>query len=124
MPQQDFIIHARMLEIISWIYPRVITFPQKQRFVLGQQIENCSLRCLRLILEAKEARRSSTALRKLDELNIELAVLRDLLRVAYQMKFLKGKQLAYALKKIDEVGRMRGGWVKNYLPPSDGAPKA
>lgn len=77
-----------MLKTIYWVFERVLDFPKKQRFVLGQQIENCSLNCLRLILEAKEARRKPTTLRKLDEPNIELKVLRDLLRIAYEMKFL------------------------------------
>lgn len=48
----DFVIYRKMLDVTKWNFGRVITFPKKQRFVLGQQIENSCVNCLRLIIEA------------------------------------------------------------------------
>jgi hypothetical protein len=53
-------------------------------------------------------------LRSLDELNVELEVLRSLLRVGFELHFYKADSLAYIIRQIDEVGRMRGGWAKHY----------
>ncbi len=103
-----------MLEIVLWLFQKVNTFPKKQRFVLGQQIENSALACLRLIIEANDSRSVITKLRKLDTLNIELAVLRDLLRVAYEIHFMKLNSLQFVIAQIDEVGKMRGGWARRY----------
>lgn len=114
--KKDFIIYTKMLEIVLWLFEKVNTFPKKQRFVLGQQIENSSLSCLRLIIEANNARRGEVTLDKLDDLNVELEVLRSLLRIAYEIKFIESHSLAYAVQQIDEVGKMRGGWAKRYLP--------
>jgi len=50
--KKDFVIYTKMLEISVWLFDKVNTFPKKQRFVLGQQIENSGLACLRLIIEA------------------------------------------------------------------------
>ena len=44
-----------MLEVTLWLFEKVNTFPKKQRFVLGQQIENSALNCLRYIIQAKNA---------------------------------------------------------------------
>lgn len=107
-----------MLEVTLWLFERVNTFPKKQRFVLGQQIENSALHALRLIIEANNARSKTATLSKLDALNVELEVLRSLLRVAYELHFIKASSLAFATRQIDEVGRMRGGWAKRYLPSS------
>ena len=52
----DFIIQTRMRDVTRWIFEKVNTFPKKQRFVLGQQIQNSSVACLRLIVEANNAR--------------------------------------------------------------------
>lgn len=41
-------------------------------------------------------------------------MLRDLLRVAYEMKFIKANSLQYIIVQIDEVGKLRGGWAKRY----------
>ena len=54
------------------------------------------------------------ALKSLDELNVELEVLRGLLRVGYELHFYKANSLGFIIKKIDEVGKMRGGWAKHY----------
>lgn len=114
----DFIIQTKMLDVTKWLFLRVTTFPKTQRFVLGQQIENSALNSLRLIVEANNARTSAATLTKLDALNVELEVLRSLLRVAYEVKFLKGNSLAFIIGQIDEVGRMRGGWAKRYASRS------
>lgn len=104
-----------MLETLLWIMQKVNTFPKKQRFVLGQQIENSSLVCLRCIVEANEMRDESECLLCLEKLNIELMILRDLLRVAYEMGFMNADSLSYVIGEINEVGKMRGGWFKKIL---------
>lgn len=62
--------------------------------------------------------RGGGTLKSLDELNVELEVLRSLLRVAYELHFLKSDSLGYAISQIDEVGKMRGGWAKHYKSPN------
>ena len=53
------------------------------------------------------------ALEKLHALNVELEMLRSLLRVAYEVQFISGKSLGFIIGQIDEVGRMRGGWARH-----------
>jgi four helix bundle protein len=122
--KKEFIIHTKMLSVTLWLFEKVNTFPKSQRFILGQQIENSALACLRSIIEANNARSSEATLRKLDVLNVELEVLRSLLRVAYEVKFLKGTSLGYIVAEIDEVGKMRGGWAKRYTSVSSGSSKS
>lgn len=110
--KQDFVIYTRMLEVHLWLFEKSGTFPKKQRFVLGQQIENSSLACIRLIIEANNARSPEATSAKLTQLNVELEVLRGLLRIAYEVRFLSTKSLAFITGRIDEVGKMCGGWHK------------
>ena len=112
--KKNFIIHTKMLEVALWLFQKVNTFPKKQRFVLGQRIEQSTLECMRLITEANLAKDPEVACQKLDQLNIELAILRDLLRIAYEMKFLRAESMQYITQNIDEVGKMCGGWEKFY----------
>lgn len=119
MLKKEFIIHTKMLEVVLWLFEKVNTFPKKQRFVLGQQIENSALLSLRYIIEANNAGATQNpggggTLKSLDELNVELEVLRSLLRVGYELHFYKADSLTYIIKQIDEVGKMRGGWAKHY----------
>ena len=84
--KKDFVIYNKMLEINAWLFKKILTFPKQQRFILGQQIQNCSLKCARLIIEANNARDSKAVLETLDDLNNELGVLRYLLEMAYQCR--------------------------------------
>ncbi|NCC20185.1 diversity-generating retroelement protein Avd [Candidatus Saccharibacteria bacterium] len=110
--KQDFIIYTKMLEVVLWTFEKVNTFPKKQRFILGQQIENSSLAALRLIIEANNVRDDQVALKRLEGLNVELEVMRSLFRVAFEVSFIKASSLGYITEKIDEVGRMGGSWQK------------
>lgn len=111
----DFIIYTKMLETVLWLFDKVNTFPKKQRFVLGQQIENSALVSLRYIIQAKNAgSKANRTLGYLDDLNVELEVLRSLLRIAFELHFIKASSLGFITKQIDEVGKMRGGWAKHY----------
>lgn len=110
--KQDFIVYTKMLEVVLWSFEKINTFPKKQRFVLGQQIENSALGALRYIIEANNAREIMLIQEKLQQLNVELEVLRSLYRVAFEVRFIKASSLGYITKKIDEVGRIGGSWQK------------
>ena len=116
----DFVIYTRMLEVELWLFEKVNSFPKKQRFVLGQEIEKSSLQCLRYIIEANNARTPQLTYEKLWSLNVELEVLRGLLRIGYEMKFYNVKSLGYVTEKVNEVGKMCGGWLKRTIAKTDG----
>jgi len=103
-----------MMEILLWLFPKVNTFPKKQRFVLGQQIENTGLEILKLIIQANNEKTSTKKLEYLAEINTQLEILRSLLQISQELKFMSAKSLEYIITQIDEVGRMRGGWAKGY----------
>jgi len=104
---KNFKIYTKMMEVLLWIFPKVNTFPKKQRFVLGQQME-----ILRLIIQANNEKNTTRKLKHLEKMNTELEILRSLLQISQEMKFMNAKSLGYIIGQIDEVGRMRGGWAK------------
>ena len=109
---KNFKIYTKMMEVLLWIFPKVNTFPKKQRFVLGQQIENAGLEILRLIIQANNERDADSKLKYLENMNTELDILRSLLQISQELKFMNAQSLGYIISQIDEVGRMRGGWAK------------
>lgn len=112
---KNFKIYTKTLEILLWIFPKVNTFPKKQRFVLGQQIENTGLEILKLIIKANNQKDKIKKIEYLDELNTQLEILRSLLQIAQELRFMNVKSLEYIITQTDEVGRMTGGWLKNCL---------
>jgi len=107
---QDLSIFEKIYEIILWLYPTVNKFPKSQRFVLGQHIENTILEILTGIIEANQHKYKVPYLKKI---SVKLDKLRILLRLSKDLKFISLRQYKFICTKVNEVGRMLGGWLKS-----------
>ena len=107
---QNLAIFEKTYELILWLYPTVNKFPRSQRFVLGQQIENTILEILKGIIEANQERNKLAYLKKI---SVELDKLRILVRLSKDLRFISIRQYSFAAEKINEIGKMLGGWIKS-----------
>ena len=109
---EQFKIYSKAIDFFVWLFPMVNKFPKAQRFVLGQQIEKTALEVLTLIIRANNQKDQVERKKILAQLDVKIEVLRALLRVAYLLRFLSHQQYEYFLEKVDELGKMLGGWMK------------
>jgi hypothetical protein len=93
-----------------WLYPTINKFPKKQRFVLGQRLENTILSFTLLLIRANYAKSKASIL---EEAREQLYLFVILVRLAKDLKFMSVKQYEFVTKKVYEVGKMLGGWL-NY----------
>lgn len=109
MSFQNLSIFEKTYELILWLYPTANKFPKSQRFVLGQHIENTILKILEGIIEANQERNKSPYLKKI---SVELDKLRILIRLSKDLRFISVKQYGFAANKVNEIGKMLGGWTR------------
>ena len=100
-----------MVELAGWTFDRTAAIPKSQRFTFGQRLDNLALDALMLIVKAifssgQEKRECLTAL------NLLLEQLRVLWRLVQDRRWISQQQLLFVNGKLDEVGRMAGGWLK------------
>ena len=110
---KDLIIFEKMYELNLWLFPMVNTFPKAQRFVLGQQIQTLALRITMGIMRANV---ETQKLPYLKQVSVELDMLRVLTRLAHELRFMSTKQYEFVSKKVTEIGRLLGGWIKSSSP--------
>jgi hypothetical protein len=91
------------------LYPAVRGFPKSQQYLLGRRLEEAALDVLCGLIAANKTRRKQARLRAVDA---ELEKLRLLVRLSCDLRFLGPKRYARLAERIDEVGRMLGGWLK------------
>jgi hypothetical protein len=84
-------------------------FPRKIRFSFSNRIDNLVLDIIEGIIEARYSRKKKDILRRID-LNMEK--LRVLLRMCHDLKYLDHSGYEFASRKINEAGKMVGGWRK------------
>ena len=107
---QNLAIFEKTYELILWIYPTVNKFPKSQRFVLGQHIEDIILKILEGIIEANQERNKIPYLK---QISVNLDKLRILIRLSKDLRFISIKQYGFATNKVNEIGKMLGGWLKS-----------
>jgi len=103
-------IFEKTYELILWLYPTVNKFPKSQRFVLGQQIENTVLEILKGIIQTNQEKSKLTFLK---QISVDLDKLRILIRLSKDLKFINLKQYQFSADKVNEIGKMLGGWIRS-----------
>lgn len=96
-------------DLVLWLVPRVNELPRAQRFVLGDRIEGTALDLLDVLVEA-QYRRDKVAL--LWRANLLLVRLRHLMRLCNDLHLLGAGRYEFVSERIDEIGRMVGGWTR------------
>jgi hypothetical protein len=108
-------IYTALTEIVGWTLDRTADLPKSSRFTFGQRLDNRTLDALELAVRAifsPPARKRAI----LEELNLLLEQLRVLWRLCQDRGWISQQQLVFVVGKIDEVGRMTGGWLKQLSP--------
>ena len=98
-----------MYQLLTWLIPTVDNFPRKQKFVLGDRIENVALDVLDSLITATFTRSRETALA---QANLGLDRLRFLIRLSQDLRLIDMKRYEFACRGLDDIGRMIGGWKK------------
>ena len=93
-----------------WMIKHTEKFPRHHRYSLGVAIENRIQEILGLLLKAKYRREKKTIL---NDVNIELEVLRFQLRLSKDLKILTVKSYGFGSKNLLEIGSQVGGWIKS-----------
>ena len=101
-----------MYQLVRWLIPTVERFPRRQKFLLGDRIQSTALAGLERLVEATFTRSRS---RLLDRVNVDL----DKLRLAKELGYLDTRRYEHVARRIDEVGRLVGGWRRAHREAED-----
>ena len=97
-------------DFLKWLLEKTGKFPKKVRFTFTTRIDNLAIDIVEGIVEARYSKKKADILRRID-LNMEK--LRILLRACHDLAYLDTKGYEHASKKINEAGKMVGGWRKH-----------
>lgn len=89
-------------------------FPKHERYAMASEMRTCMYRILGICIETNHRHYKKTTLTELD---IELDKLRSYIRLAASpdLKYLSVDKYGNWAKKVDEIGRMLGGWIQSEM---------
>ena len=103
-------------EVLAWTLDRTASLPRSQRFTFGQKLDGFMLEIIERIVTARFDPGART--RELRAVNIALEKLRVLWRIVHGRHWISAGQLLFVAARLDEIGRMAGGWMKAEKPRS------
>jgi len=106
---RDLPVFVKWLDFLEWLLPVTERFPKRVRFTFSDRINQLALDVVEDLIEARYTKEKQAHLRRA---NLRLEKLRVLLRLSQRMHFLDYKRFEYAMKYINEVGKMLGGWLR------------
>ena len=107
---EKFPIFVKWFDATDWILDIVEKFPKSVRFTISGRITNLTLDVMEGIIEAIYTKDRSYIL---DRINLYIEKLRVMFRITYKRKYISAKQYEYISGRLNETGKMIGGWKKS-----------
>lgn len=112
----DIPIFAKLYEFYKNLYSALKLFPKRDRYSLGQKLDNITLELFELLFNTT-ATEKDQKLETLQTTSNKLNLLKILLRLSHDNKSINTKMYLSLENNIQELGKMTGGWIK-YLKNS------
>jgi len=103
------LITKKIREMIVYNNIMAKQFPKHEKYLLSNKIRELGYNILELsIIINKKFHKKTT----LTDLNIKHELLRQLVNLSFELKYIDLQKHRVSQSHIDEVGRMIGGWIK------------
>ena len=116
MPPETPTLLVYWESVVDDLMARTGRFPRTLRHSLAGRIDNLALDVLEAIIEARFVREARAE--RLARANLGVEKLRVLARLAHTRRALDTKGLEHLARRLDEAGRMVGGWLNHERSPS------
>ena len=113
---EELLIKKKHVEMMQYAYQAMTHFPKSERFTLCADIKRSMTRVLEFIVRANMTK---NRLPILFDLDVELKVLLEFVRLSYNLKFLPAPKYEICSRLIVELGRMCGGLIKRFRSNSN-----
>lgn len=104
------ILREKFEAVLQYIYVAVRQFPKHEKFALAADIKQTGWHIFRLMTEFIRKTHKKTTLNQID---VELDVLRSQIRMAHEFKYLAFDKYKRLAESLTEVGRILGGLHKS-----------
>lgn len=113
--ESKLLIYQKYIDVINYGYNLLIKFPKTEKYALSSSIRNSMFETLRLILYANKIADKYTRVKILNKIDAEIAMQGFYVRFSYNQKYITSKNYLEWSKRLEEIGKILGGWLKSCL---------
>lgn len=110
--EQNFLSGYKAIrEMIKYVNIMLIKFPKYEKFLLAGKIRELGYTIFEGVIALDKKIHKKTTL---TELNLAHELLRQLVNLAFELKYIDSQKHRVAQRHIDEVGKYIGYWIRTY----------
>jgi len=114
MSEKEDII-TKTYDLLLYLMPQLSKYPRTHKFMLADRIGNLLLDFLEDMIQAYYGKEK---IGFIDRGNLRLERLRFLIRLSKDLQCISIDKYRLVSEKMDEIGRMAGGWKKSLMSRS------
>ena len=108
-------IYKQYLEMIYYTENITLKYPKSEKGAMVDEIKKNTYNGMRKIILANKEFNKNKRIIILNEIDVELKMLKVMIRVSYRKKYINSKNYSAWSKKIYNIGNLLGGWIKSCL---------
>lgn len=119
--QPSLLIYQKYVDLIQYAYELLKKYPKAEKYAMTAHIKESMFAALKTILRANKIYRNpQVRVDMLNTLDAELHVQKVLVRLSHQQRYINNNNYLEWSKRLDEIGRLVGGWIKATVGGADG----
>jgi len=107
------IIYEKTTNLIIYSKNLLKKYPKSERFDLCTDIKNILYQIIEKVIFAWKEKNTQARIKILNEIDAKLYLLKSLIRLSYEFKYITDKNYMVWNEHISEIGKMVGGWIKS-----------
>ena len=110
---ETLIIYKQYVELIYYTQDILIKYPKSEKYALATEIKNITYEGLKCIINTHKEFNKGKKLAFLNELDVNLKMLKVLIRISYKRKYISSRNYTAWSKKLTNISNLMGGWIKS-----------
>jgi hypothetical protein len=110
--ERYWLIERRCKDLCLYLDALTRNMPRYEKYILSAKIREIGYLCLELAIAANKKVHKKTDLTRF---NVQHEYLRQLINLAVEAKHIDSRRHRVASEKVDEVGKLLGGWLRSEL---------
>lgn len=106
---EELKIKQKCEDMIVYAFTALRQYPRSEKYGLAGGTKTAMYELLRLIIICNKKYYKKTTIQELDT---QLDIIRSFVRMAHKMQYINFKKYEIWTSRLDEIGRMIGGWAK------------
>ena len=112
---EELIIYKQFIELIYYTDRITEKYPKVEKMGLVSNIKNNTYDGLKNVISAYKYYEKKDKLKFLNNLDINLKMIKVLVRISHKRKYISHKNYEAWSKKINNIGNLLGGWINSCL---------